>query len=613
MRRKTVFLGVAAMVAAVFPIAPAVGQEVLTIPELQGAGHFSEHAGEVVRTTGVVTATDSNGARGFYLQDATGDGNDATSDAIFVFTGASPTVDVGDGVTVEGTVSEFIPGGPATRNLPTTQISGTSDDPLVVMVDSTDNDLPAPVIIGTGGRLPPTEVIEDDAFTSFDPTSDGLDFLEAMEAMRVTVKAPTMVGGTTFFGELFAVPAGVTPTSLSQRGTLNISLDDFNPERIQIDPDSGVFNIAAPFVDTGAMLSDVTGVVGYAFGNFEVIPTEAFSVTSQSTLSPETTSLRPFGTTMTTASYNVLNLDPNDSDGDSDVGDERFEAVADHIVNALGSPDIVALQEIQDNSGSVDDGVTSADQTLQLLVDEIAALGGPSYQFIDNQFIGDKTNGGQPGGNIRVAYLYNPMRVSTVGDPDTVVDPADQKTNPDNPFFDGRLPLVQTFEFKQRHFVVVNNHFDSKSGSAPLYGTEQNSTERQEEDTVNGGLDRRRAQAQAVHDYLAPALAEGDNAVVLGDFNEFEFISPLDEILTQELENLTLRLDPDERYSFIFEGNSQSLDHILVSEGLSPWTAFDVVHINAEFAATFTRASDHEPLVAAIDVARVAPVQSQRP
>jgi predicted extracellular nuclease len=186
----------------------------------------------------------------------------------------------------------------------------------------------------------------------------------------------------------------------------------------------------------------------------------------------------------------------------------------------------------------------------------------------------------------------------------TVVDPTDQQTNPDNPFWDTRLPLVQTFEFEGRNITVVANHLASKSGSAPLYGTEQNSTERQEDPTVNGSLDQRRAQAEAVNDYIAPRLADKENIVVLGDFNEFEFISPL-ETLSENLENLTLRERPDERYSYVFEGNSQSLDHILVSNKLSHWTKFDPVHINAEFAATPARSSDHDPLLASIDVSHL--------
>ncbi|HEU4320312.1 MAG TPA: lamin tail domain-containing protein [Acidimicrobiia bacterium] len=572
---------------------PPVCTEVF-IYDIQGAAHTSPLLGQQVCANGIVTAVDSGA--GFYLQDVDGDGDIATSDAVFVFDRGATPVAVGDNVTVDGTVSEFTA---AAGNLSTTQISVAS-----TTVNSSGNEPPDSVVIGSKGRKPPTDVIEDDAFGSFDPEDDGLDFMESLEAMRVTVDSPTTVAGTSQFGELYTLPKGVRATQDSRRGTLNISPDDYNPERVQIDPDSGVFDMDAPIVDTGARLSDVTGVVGYAFGFYEVIPTEEFSVEKESRLRAERTRLKPGPDRMTIASYNVLNLDPNDGDGDTDVADGRFTAVATDIVRNLRSPDIVALQEIQDNSGEADDGVTAANETLQMLVDEIAALGGPNYQFIDNPYIGDNTSGGAPGANIRVAFLWNPERVDTVGGTDSVVDPTDQQTNPANPFWDTRPPLVQKFEFERRDFVVVNNHFASKSGSSPLYGTLQNSTERQEDPAVNGSLDQRRAQAEAVNAYLAASFDADANVVTLGDFNEFEFISPL-LTLSEDMENLTLRQRPDERYSYNFEGNSQSLDHILVSENLSPWTAFDPVHLNSEFAATDQRSSDHDPLVASINVKRL--------
>ena len=74
---------------------------------IQGSTHTSTFAGEEVTTTGIVTAVRSNG---FYIQDPLGDGDTATSDAIFVFTGSAPEVAVGDGVRVDGTVEEFFPG-----------------------------------------------------------------------------------------------------------------------------------------------------------------------------------------------------------------------------------------------------------------------------------------------------------------------------------------------------------------------------------------------------------------------------------------------------------------------------------------------------------------------
>ena len=563
----------------------------LTIPEIQGAAHLSPYLGELVQTSGTVTAVDSNL---FYLQDPVGDGDPATSDAIVVFTGSGPGVAVGDSATVTGTVSEFTPGGASTGNLSTSQISADS-----VTVVSSGNPLPAATVIGTGGRLPPTEVIDDDAFASFDQDDDGIDFYESLEAMLVTVSAPTAVAGTTRFGELYTVPAGVPATSLSERGTLNIGPSDFNPERVQIDEDRGVAAVDIPTVDTGASFGDITGVVGYSFGNFEVIPTAPFADSeTPSSLTPEISELESSGSDITVATYNVLNLDPNDNDGDRDVADGRFDAIAAHIVSNLSEPDVVALQEIQDNSGSVNDGIVAADVTLQTLADAIVAAGGPQYAFVDNTFIGDGTSGGQPGANIRTAFLYNPDRVTAVGPASTIAGEG-QQTDPSNPFFDSRLPLVQTFAFRGNAVTVVNNHLSSKGGSMPLFGTEQNSTERQEDPSVNGGLDERQAQAAAVKAFVDSTLASdpGAHVVVLGDFNEFEFVSPL-LTLAESLTNLTLRLAEDERYSYVFEGNSQSLDHILVSSALEESAQFDAVHVNAEFADVSTRASDHDPLLA---------------
>ncbi|MEB3220005.1 MAG: choice-of-anchor I family protein, partial [Nostocales cyanobacterium 94392] len=559
------------------------------IYDIQGAAHTSPLVGQSVTTTGIVTAVDTNG---FYLQDSTGDDNNATSDAIFVFTSSAPTVTVGDDVEVSGTVSEFFPGGVATGNLSTTQISGSP----TVTIKSSGNTLPAATIIGTGGRIPPTENIDDDAFTSFDPNTDGIDFFESLEAMLVTAKDAVAVAGTNGFGEIFAVvDDGTGATGISQRGTLNISPDDFNPERVQINQDTGILpGFTLPQVDVGANLGDVTGVVGYGFGNFEIYPTQSFTGTP-ATIQPETTTIESDADKLTVASYNVLNLDPNDADGDTDIADGRFSAIATQIVSNLKAPDIIGLQEVQDNTGSTNDGVTAADQTLQRLVDAIAAAGGPTYSFIDNTFIGNNTSGGQPGGNIRTAFLYNPDRVNLVdGSVATIQDVA---------FNGSRLPLVAKFTFNDEEVTVVNNHFSSKGGSAPILGVQQPFEARQEEVAVNGSLDERQAQAQAVKGYVDGILAADANAnvVVVGDLNEFEFVSPV-TTLAQSLTNLTETVPENERYSFIFQGNSQSLDHILVSDKLTGKAEFDIVHLNSEFAETTQRASDHDPLVASLSI-----------
>lgn len=555
----------------------------------------------VTDVTGIVTAVDSNA---FYVQDPNGDGNEATSDALVVFTNRDPpNVQVGDLVSVNGTVSEFTPGGTATRNLSTTQIS----DPSVAILSS-GNALPSPILLGVSGRNPPTESMED-----------AVTFFESMEAMLVTVVEPRCIAGTNRFGELFAVvDGGRGATGLSSRGTLNIAPDDFNPEKVQIDTDNTISgDIEIPMVDVGAILSNVTGVIGYvlllnafdecltricaryAFGNFEVIPTEAFEVVTESTIEPTTTGYVGDSSTLLIGSYNVLNLDINDNDGDTDVADGRIEENANIIAVHMNGPDIVGLQEVQDDSGSEDDGVVSASATLGALVAAITAIDpSMSYEFIDNPCIGNNTSGGQPGGNIRTAFLYNPMRVSVDADSiNCIVDPIDQQSNSENPFFDSRIPLVATFTFLSTgyKYEVINNHWSSKGGSAPIVGTVQPFEDLQEDSDVNGSLDERQAQSAAIKSYIGTK----ENVIVVGDFNEFEFISPI-EGLAPELTILTIDIPETERYSFIFQGNSQSLDHILVSKGIEATAEY--VHVNSEFAETSGRASDHDPMVALIQV-----------
>ena len=576
---------------------------VTPIGQIQGRGHIAPFRGRQITTAGIVTAVDTDG---FYLQDPVGDGDADTSDGIFVFTRRVPAAAVGDALRVRGVVAEYQPGGAATNNLTITQITRPRLKRL-----SRRNRLPAPVVLGADGRVPPDRIIDNDGFAVFDPHEDGIDFYESLEGMRVMVRGAVAVSPTSRFGEIFVRARGTSPSGLSGRGTLTIGPDDFNPERIQIDDDFGLSPVATPIVNAGDSLGDVTGVMSYGFGNYEIRFTEAFSP-ARGALEPETTRLSTGDGYLTVASFNVLNLDPNDRDGDTDVASGRFDAVASIIAKNLRYPDVVALQEVQDNDGSAKTRVKAADTTLRLLVDRIAALGSVRYRFIDHPFIGGGTSGGQPGGNIRVAFLYNPARLELIpGSVVTVTNPADQRTNPRNPFFNSRLPLAASFRSLapgRARVTVVNNHFNSKRGSAPLFGRVQPFTQRQEDPSVNGGVENRRRQARAVRDFVARKLAAraGAHIVVVGDFNEFAFVSPT-RILEERLHNLTDDLPAHERYSYIFEGNAQSLDHILVSPSLKASAEMDIVHVNAEFAETAARASDHDPILVRLRLPRRSP------
>jgi predicted extracellular nuclease len=86
--------------------------------------------------------------------------------------------------------------------------------------------------------------------------------------------------------------------------------------------------------------------------------------------------------------------------------------------------------------------------------------------------------------------------------------------------------------------------------------------------------------------------------IVLGDLNDFEFSETLEIVTGGVLANLIETLPVPERYTYVFEGNSQTLDHILVSDVMVDrldTLEYDVVHVNSEFA---DQASDHEPQVA---------------
>ena len=564
----------------------------LTIPQIQGAAHVSPQLGVRALTSGVVTAVTPDG---FYLQDLFGDGDATTSDGIFVFTGTTPTVNFADGVEVEGTVVEFTPGGTFTGNLSITQLTTP-----VVTVTEPGLLAPAPTPI-SGFALPSTEVITDDGTAPFDPQNDPLDFYETFEGMYVVIPDALAIAARDRFDEIVVLPnSGAAATGHNSRGGLTLTAGDTNPERIELQLFDSFTPGFDPSVTTGDALGNVTGMFDYRFGFYEVRVTDPFTVTSAG-LAPQNGSLAPTASGLTIASYNVLNLDPllenpaNCQDGlddiDDDVGEGRFTKIANHIVNALNAPDIVALQEIQDSDGCEDSGTTDAAATYSLLASEIALNDGPAYDFADLPPV-DGDDGGQPGGNIRVGFLYNAQRVALV--PGSLERILDSNLADGDAFLDSRKPLVAKFDFGGEIFTLINMHSSSKGGSTPLFGAVF--------PAVNGREDQRAAQSAEVNLVVDQQLASDPDAaiVVLGDLNEFEFTFSVFDALTGEpspvLDVLTRTLDPLERYTFNFNGNAQALDHIVVSNNLSARAEFEIVHVNSEFEAS-TRGSDHDPLV----------------
>jgi VCBS repeat-containing protein len=538
----------------------------LTISQIQGEGHATPYAGQPVLTSGIVTGVVGNG---FYLQDPNGDGNSRTSDGIFVFTGSAPTVAVGDSLQIQGTPQEFVPGADS--------LSITELVPTAISVLSHGNPLPAAVLIGTDGILPPTSIMEDDGFTSYDPATDGLDFYESLEGMRVTIDSPVAVSQTNSNGATWVLASnGVGSTGYDGRGGITISPGDYNPERIQIDATSALFAGYNPAHTQGDRLSNVTGIMNYAFSSYEVLVTEAVTVVQDVTLARETTSLSGDRDHLTIASYNVENLDPGD-------GAVKFDLLAQNIVYNLLAPDIIALQEVQDANGLNGSDPLSGVETAQLLIDAIAALGGPHYVYIEIPPPTANSTGGEPNGNIRNGFLYNADRVSYIPGSAFLIDA---------PAFNGsRKPLVADFSFNGQTVRLIDVHFTSRLGSDPLEGANQPPND--------AGDASRTAQGQAVAAYVNSALATDPSLKlgVMGDFNGFYFEGGVGSIEATGLTDLHRLNAVEERYSYIFDGNLQAIDHMLVSGGLLSGAMFDAVHINAEQPTGAARATDHDPVL----------------
>ena len=608
---------------------PSDGQTLtgLRIHDVQGAAQASPvRDRNVARVPGIVTVVGTNSIT---IQDPDADNDPATSEAVKVFTGDAPravdgsTLAVGDAVSVSGRVTEYFAGNDR-QSLPVTEITATGGQGIARLPAASSvlsSRTVTPVVIGANGRRPPTEIIEDDASGNvidndsyvFDPSEDGLDFYETLESMQVRVADAQVVSPANRFGELYVVADnGAHATGINARGGITIvdqtSRIDYNPERIQIET-AGLTDTASA-VNVGAHFDTITGTLGYAFGQFEIRPVD-LAAPAPSGLDPETADALIGDDVLSLASYNVENLDPNDDDGDADIANGKFAAIARQIAGRLKGPDIVALQEVQDNTGSArGDGVTSADATLSRLADAIVAAGGPRYAFTEIAPVAG-SNGGQPGGNIRVAYLYNPARVALAdvgakGDATTAVDVAANEAgaltlsaNPgriqplDSAFANSRKPLAALFVFNGQRVLVIDNHFTSKGGSTSLFGAIQ--------PPINGGADKRTRQAALVNAFIDKAQAAVPDAriAVVGDFNEFNFNPPLLTLTgadtgTPVVSDLLNTLTPAARYTYVFQGNSQALDHAFVTPALKQaLRQIDVVHVNAEFAE---QVSDHDPI-----------------
>ncbi|MCF6225185.1 MAG: Ig-like domain-containing protein, partial [Xanthomonadales bacterium] len=535
----------------------------LEIWDIQGAGEFSMFADTTVSTVdNIVTAV---GPEGFTMQtpDARADASIDTSNGIYVFTAAAPTVAVGDSVNVTGDVIEFF------------DFTEFANSPTVT-INSSGNALPAVVIFDATVPSPnpatPSCAIE----------------YECYESMLVQITGGSVTNGNQSFGSDPIAEVhirAVATRSFREPGTQypldlggSIPVWDGNPEVFELDPDRmGLPNIIIP----GGSSFDAVGVIGFDFGGYELWPT---SLTVTEAVIPGPVRGRLAGET----TVGSLNLFRFATDGDYAT---RLSKLSQHIREVLNSPDILGVQEAAD--------ITA----LQDLATEIAQD--------DNSvnYTAHLVEGNDIGG-IDVGFL---LRADIAVDAITQLGAAEIFSF-DSSILHDRPPLLLEGRY-------TGNGMDFSLAVMVVHNRSLNGI-----DTTRVQL-KRLAQAESVATMVQtyqtsnPAIP----LIVLGDFNAFEFTDGYVDVLghikgdfdpaeslqsgadlvNPNLVNQVELLPATERYSFNFRGHVQTLDHALTSAATDPWIrGFEFGRGNVDAAAnligdpsTPLRAADHDGFV----------------
>jgi predicted extracellular nuclease len=569
----------------------------LTIPQIQGSGPKTAYNNSVQTTQGVVTALVGSG---FFIQDASGDGDPATSDGIFVF-GASAGVNVGDLVRITGTVTEYTPSG-ATRSY------------------TEFKDLSAVSRLGTGYSITPTNVEM--------PNAD----LARYEGMLVRFTTLLTVNGNAYLGERGEltlssgrreiptnryVPGSSEARALAASNAANIVVLD---DGIFTTPATIPYLFADGTVRSGDTVDDLTGVLDFgAIGGggaaFKLQPTATprFSRTNERIPGPQVAAGN-----VRVASANVLNFFTTFTDGSDAWGRtgrgckigtttsksncrgadnmREFVRQRDKIVASLSAinADVVGLMEIQNND----------DIAVGYLVEQLnAALGAGTYAVVPKP----AATGTDA---IRVAMIYKPKSVSLVG-----------AALSDGNAINNRAPIAQTFKAANGgKFSLVVNHLKSKGGCGGSTGGDVDSGDGQ------GCWNATRVQqVQRLRDSFLPqvrAAANDADVLIVGDMNAYGMEDPIRVLdaagYVNEIERFVR--PGGTPYSYVFGGESGYLDHALASTSLSAQVAGvtewhnnadepDAIDYNIEasgqdpYVANPYRASDHDPVVVSLNLA----------
>ena len=423
--------------------------------------------------------------------------------------------------------------------------------------------LSAGAVLVTSEKNPLPEAVELDPPAEL---SAAQRYYESLEGMLVRVSGQAVaVGPTNSYGEYALVRAdlGIERVYRGDPAGMLIFVDDGS----EIAYEGGD---RLPYaVNGGDLVANVTGPLAYTFGQYKIEPVATPVVTRQDRVIPALPVVD--GDRFSIATYNVENffdlLEPHPSSPAPPTAAEYRAKVARTaaVIEAMGAPTVLALQEVE-NVGILED------------LAEEAVLAGYDYRPVLIE--------GYDSRGIDVGYLVRGDQATVAGA--AAYDAPEGLTS--------RPPLLLTVTLKlesgNRNLYVINNHFTSMAAG-------EEATE-----------PRRMAQAAwAAAVMEAKILAEDPEAwvAITGDLNSFLESRPLDTLRSAGLHHVYELIAPEREYSYIYQGESETLDHILVTRTLyERLNEVSVLHINADYAAALgaeegeqtARVSDHDPVVA---------------
>jgi uncharacterized protein len=593
------------------------------IHQIQGVGAASPFVGANVTTTGVVTllrkGTGTGGAAdGFFIQtpDAEADSDPNTSQGLLVFTNAAPAynatgtpVAVGDEVRVTGTVAEFF-------NM--TELSPTTD----ISIIDTGNPLPTAVTL-TATILDPSAPPAQPQLEKFEGMRVGAASLRTVAPNDSAYDVETVLGGvprpSREPGVEISTPA-VPPDPGGAAPDCCVPRWDENPERLKVDTDGRDGSPLNPYT-SNVTFSNIAGPLDFSSGEYKLIPEATPTASANMSAVPVPA---PTANEFTVAGFNIENFD-------NDATQRRKAALA--IRDVMRLPHIVGVAEIFELAD------------LQALAAEVNTISpGASYTAHLVESDGSTTDDGDQD----VGYLVDTSRVAINSVTQTERPGCDGTpaacntyTDPNNglaALLNDRPPLVLTANVQPSGanlpVIVVVNHMRSficiDADVDPAVAAR-----------CDGGASdgpRVRAKRKAQGEFLADLLQDLQTAnpttpvISVGDYNAYQFsdgftdpvatvkgdpmpddrlaVDQSPDLVNPDFVNLVDGLAPDERYSFVFEGTPQALDHVIINAAARARnTRFRIARNNADFpenpAATFLdnaarpeRNSDHDMPVA---------------